>query len=111
MLDKFVAASHAKKGGTCDECGIAIGVFNRIYKYSVVGQSGTTRAGNGPGVWVCQWCHDRHRQEERLDEVLEVDLWECAACLRMSNPVVMVENRVLCIACYQRIAVESGRLP
>jgi len=101
MLDKYVASSHAKKGGTCDECGIAIGVFNRIYKYSVVGQSGTTRAGNGPGVWVCGFCHDRQKQSERLDEVLEVDLWECAGCLKMSNPVVMVENRVLCFPCYE----------
>ncbi len=105
MLGNFITSSHAKTGGECPECGLAIGQFNRIHKYEVVGQSGTTRNGNGPGVWVGGFCHDRHKVR------LEVSLWECAGCLKMSNPVVMVENRVLCIACYQRIAVESGRLP
>jgi len=107
MLGEHIATSNAKQGGDCPECDMPIGMHQRIYKYAEDGD--TTAAGNGPGVWVCHWCHQR--VQARLDEIPEVDLWECATCLKMSNPVVMVENRLLCIACYQRIAVESGRLP
>ena len=105
MLDKFVTSSHAKTGGPCPECGLAIGMFNRIHKYTVVGSAeGTTAAGNGPGVWVCGFCHERASRSV-------VDLFECWSCLRMVNPGVQVDGRLLCVECYQRRAVQSGRLP
>ena len=112
MLGEYVASTHAKAGGECDECGMAIGVFNRIYKYTVVG--GTVKGvggGNGPGVWVCQWCHDRAKRGIQADaQVSEVDLWECSKCLRMSNPVVIVGEDLLCFPCYGLASVDSGRL-
>lgn len=106
MLSEHIATSNAKEGGECWDCDMAIGMHQRIYKYAVDG--GTTAAGNGPGVWVCAWCHQRI--QNRLDEIPEVDLWECAVCLKMSNPVVMVENRMLCFKCYGSLSAESGRL-
>jgi len=107
MLGSFITSSHAKEGGPCPECGIAIGMWNRIHKYEVVGETGTTKHGNGLGVWVCSWCHAR---EQKHPVASEVELWECAGCLKMSNPVMMLENRLLCFACYGRFSAESGRL-
>ena len=104
MLGEYITSSHAKSGGPCPECGLAIGMFNRIFKYTVIGQSGTTEAGNGAGVWVCSFCHDRHKPP------VEVELWECAGCLNMVNPVVMFNGKRFCFPCYSKMAVEAGRL-
>jgi len=104
MLGEFITSSHAKKGGPCPECGLAIGMFNRIFKYTVIGQSGTTVAGNGAGVWVCSFCHDRHKPP------LEIQPFICSACDGLCNPGVMVGGRLLCERCYGHMAVEAGRL-
>jgi len=102
-MSEAVASSRAITGGLCPECGMAIGVGNKIYKYP--GRGGSTTFGNGPGQWICGWCH-----QKRVTPGAEVRLWECSGCSQMSNPVVMVENRVLCFACYQARSVEAGRV-
>ena len=90
-------------------------MFNRIYKYVVEGASGTTAGGNGPGIWVCSFCHERRQRHPVASgfecAYAEVELFECSSCLQMVNPLVDVGGRGFCIPCYQRRAVESGRLP
>jgi len=97
----LVAASHAKLGGPCPQCGMDIGKFQPIFKYATDGE--TTRPGNGPGLWLCKWCHDRIQADPELIAALpEVELWECAGCLRMSNPVVIEDGHVRCIGCHEK---------
>lgn len=111
MLGEYVTSSHAKKGGDCPECGIAIGMFNRIHKYTVVGaSSGTTPEGNGPGVWVCSWCHARQQKHPVASGPREIDPFLCAACLSPSNPVVEWSGKHYCHLCYARICTEQGKL-
>lgn len=87
-----------------------IGMFNRIHKYATSGE--TTSEGNGPGVWVCTWCHSRAQKHPVVPSgAREIELWECSVCLKMVNPVVQAAGRDFCIPCYQARAVELGRLP
>ena len=92
---------------------MAIGVFNRIHKYTVIDQAGsTTDFGNGPGVWVCTWCHQRaQKPPSMIDDAPIVDLWECRACSKQTNPVVMAGGGQWCVQCWEAMQVESGRLP
>lgn len=107
MQPEHVATSNAKEGGDCPDCGMAIGMFQRIYKYADEGS--TTAQGNGPGVWLCHWCH--LRIQNRLEELPDMELWECSACLKMVNPVVILDGKRYCFPCHEAFEVEAGHLP
>ena len=93
-----VATATSKAGGNCDECGIAIGAGHKIYKYATEGS--TTGFGNGPGIWVCNWCH-RRRGDRRF---------ECVHCMAMTDIVVEVAGAPWCVDCYVSLSSKSGRL-
>ena len=97
MLNEYVADARAKIGGQCPECGMNIGVGNAIYKYSRVGD--TTQAGNGPGVWVCGWCHNKAQLPPTQEERLDIEPFVCSMCHQEVNPVVVRCGLVRCFDC------------
>ena len=107
-----VAVSRAKTGGPCPDCGMPIGKGNSIYKYPVQG-GGTTVEGNGPGIWVCRWCHTRRQLNRGAGDDLgtEENRFECDGCGRYANPVVESGGRRFCWSCWSAIRVEQGHLP
>ncbi len=98
---KPVAETRAQKGGPCDDCGMPIGVGNRIYKYPAKGR--TTRPGNGPGRWVCSWCHEKRQAALR-------QRFTCVSCGVEENVVVEFAGKIVCPDCYASICVEAGKL-
>jgi len=108
-LGVFVAEGVAGKGGTCPVCDMPIGVRNRIFKYATTGA--TTSEGNGPGQWVCLWCHQRRQRD--LEQAAEDDLFRCSGCGASSFAVVQVRGDVRrwCPECWGKIRAEQGRLP
>jgi hypothetical protein len=99
---KSVARSQATTGGLCPDCQMPIGVGNTIWKYPTAGA--TTGPGNGPGIWVCSWCHTRRT-------VLRDQRFTCVACGGLVDAVVEVGGRPYCPDCYAAMSVKAGRLP
>lgn len=95
MKSEHVATTTSKAGGPCDDCGAPIGVNNTIYKYATLGD--TTAAGNGPGLWVCQWCHERAQRDPGVSQ------WSCERCGKYVNPVVQLHRRFYCLDCVEAI--------
>jgi hypothetical protein len=55
---EIVAQSRSKSGGRCADGGCRIEPKGLIFKVSQNGQ--TTKAGNGPGRWVCVDCAQKY---------------------------------------------------
>ena len=91
-MSQVVAISRAIKGGVCPECGMPIGVGNKIYKYA--GPGGTTQFGNGPGYWVCAWCHQKRGRLEGGGYFV------CSRCGQHVDAVVEAGGALWCPTCW-----------
>lgn len=59
MNEQIVAVSTSKKGGRCARCKVYISKFGFIAKVGTEGE--TTKAGQGPGYWVCEPCSNLYQ--------------------------------------------------
>jgi hypothetical protein len=59
MTGEIVAQARSKSGGNCADKGCLIPAGGLIFKVATDGP--TTKAGNGPGRWVCVDCAEAYR--------------------------------------------------